>query len=248
MVKISVVTPTIRGDESLKLIDKSLLQQTFRDFEWIVCSPSKPSFDCIWVEDTFKGGYWGLNRAYNALFKASRGELIVTWQDWIYSKPDTLDKFWTNYKNTNGCISGVGGQYSDLDEYGKPVNKVWADPRRTSKYGSFYECIFNDCEWNLAAIPKKHIYTVGGMDEKLDFLGFGGDQLQICERMNDAGVKFYLDQTLESFTLRHDRKDFGGQEKWDDNHVVLNGKYDLRKEELKRSGEWPDIGMLKYRQ
>jgi hypothetical protein len=57
--------------------------------------------------------------------------------------------------------------------------------------------------------------------------------------MDKVGTKFYLDQTNESYTLRHNRDDFGGQKEWDNNHVLFNGKYDKRKAELKLSGEWP---------
>ena len=84
------------------------------------------------------------------------------------------------------------------------------------------------------------------MDEKLDFLGFGGDQLQTCERLNDAGSRFYLDQTLESSTIRHNRSDFGGQEEWDSKHVLFQqdgdmSVYDRRKLELKLQGKWPKL-------
>jgi hypothetical protein len=141
----------------------------------------------------------------------------------------------------NGCISGVGDQYKSLDAFGKPYDKVWSDPRRTLKYGTFYECQWNDCEWNLAAIPRKLFFAVGGMDEKLDFLGYGGDQMQISDRMSDMDYHFYLDQTIESYTLRHTRDDFGGQEHWDDNHTLFNGKYFERKNELIEKKQWPTL-------
>ena len=82
------------------------------------------------------------------------------------------------------------------------------------------------------------------MDEELDFLGFGGDQLQLCERLNDLGFKFFLDQANESFTIRHGRESFGGEEKWNKDHVLLNGKYDERKDELKQKGIWPCLTYL----
>jgi hypothetical protein len=86
---------------------------------------------------------------------------------------------------------------------------------------------------------------VGGMDEGLDFLGYGGDQLQVGERLDAMGTKFYIDQTNESFTIRHGREDFGGQEAWDKNHILFNGKYDARKNELIKQGKWPILDYLK---
>lgn len=240
MVKISIVTPTVRRD-SLELIKRSLEHQVFKDFEWLVCSPF-PVKEATWIKDDFEGGFWSLNRAYNKLFNKAQGELVVSWQDNIWVPPPGLKKFWEAYRKhgDKAVFSGVGDQYSQIDEYCKPFIKVWADPRKTDKYGEFYRCMWNDCEWNFAAFSKKAIYDIGGMDEKLDFLGYGGDQLQVCERWNDDGYEFWLDQTNESFTLRHGRK-----KNWDKNNVLQNGKYDKRKEELKESRYWPHLEYLK---
>lgn len=238
-IKISVITPTIRL-KGLELVEKSLYEQDFKNFEWLICSKEKPSLNFDnkkwrWIKDDFEGGYWTLNRAYNKLFKESKGSLIVTWQDYIYSKPDALTKFWLNYLSTDkkGLISGVGDQYSKLDKYGRPQVKAWNDPRKRLDNGSFYKCMWNDMEWNFASFPRQAIYDIGGMDEELDFRGVGGDQLQVCERWESLGYDFYLDQTNESFTLRHGREDFGGEEKWNSKHVLFNGEYEKRKQEIK---------------
>lgn len=248
MVKISVVSPTIR-EPGLNIVKRALENQTFDDFEWLVGSPFvlKKNYTKLpfkWIEDDFEFGHWTLNRMYNKLFKNCEGELIVTLQDWIWVEPDGLQKFWDNYEKTKGIISGVGDQYEKEGKYGKPEIKIWSDPRKTDKYGSFYECMPNDVEWNWAAIPKAAIYAVGGMDEQLDFEGFGGDQLQIGERMDALGWRSFLDQTNESFTIRHDRKDYGGQQEWDDNHVLFNGKYLKRRQFLIESGQWPVLPYL----
>lgn len=240
-MKISVITPTIRK-KGLLIVEKALKKQTLKDFEWIIGSPFNPQIKWAkWIKDKFTDGYWSLNRMYNLLLKSAKSDLIASWQDFIYAPPDTLQKIVDNLERygKQSLVSGVGDQFATVDKHGKPIIKVWSDPRKNKRYGSFYECVYNDCEWNLAGFWKEAILSVGGMDEKLDFLGYGGDQLQTCERLNDAGHHFYLDQTMESFTLRHNRSDFGGQKEWDKNHVILNGKYDQRKKELKRSGKWP---------
>ena len=260
MPKISILTPTIRPD-GLEIIAKALKKQTFQDFEWLIGSPFNPVIEKAtwnedenhwtqnnlatrtikWVQDDFEGGFWSLNRIYNKLFKEAKGEILVSWQDWVYANPDALEKFVENVGKTNGVVSGVGDQYESVNKWGKPQIKIWSDPRKTNKYGSFYECNPNDAEWNFCAFPKEAIIEVGGMDEELDFLGYGGDQLQVGERMDACGIKFFLDQTNESFTVRHDRSDFGGQESWDKNHVLFNGQYDKRKQALKESGQWPKL-------
>lgn len=239
-IKVSVVTPTIRPD-GLPLVEKALAHQNFKDFEWLIGSPFKPkvAIPHRWVRDNYIGGFWTLNRIYNQLFRKAKGEIIVTWQDYIWAPPEALQKFVAAVKRTFSPVSGVGDQYAKVDELLRLYDKVWADPRKTSRYGSFYECTWKDCEWNFAAFPRALIFVIGGMDEELDFRGYGGDQYQVCERWNDAGISFYLDQANESFTLRH-----GRDKDWDKNHVLFNGEYERRKKELKESGEWPILDYL----
>lgn len=248
-MKISVITPSIRKD-GLDIVKKALENQTFdkNEFEWLVCSPSPlpkrfTKLNYTWVDDDSEHGFWALSRSYNKLFEAAEGELIVSLQDWIHIEPDGLQKFWENYEKMGpkSIITGCGDQYERLDKWGKPEIKIWSDPRKTEKYGSFYELgNFDDIEFNWCCFPKQAVLDVGGADNILDFLGFGADLYQMADRLNDfGGYKFYIDQTNESFSIRHDRKDYGGQLYWNENHVLLNHKYDIRKKQLIETDNWP---------
>lgn len=250
MINISIVTPSVRPD-GIVLVDKSLSNQTYKNFEWLICGPEtlRKDFEARIKHNKYrylgnpplkKGMYWDLNFSYNRMFKKAKGELIVSLQDNIWIPPNGLSKFWYAYKQTGGAISGVGDQYLRLGEYGKPEVKVWEDPRKRSDLGDLYKCMPNDHEWNWGCFPKEAIFKIGGMDEELDFLGVGGDQLQAMERMFEAGYETYLDQTNESFTLRH-----GRPKDWDKNHVLFNGAYDKRKVELKGLGKWPILDYLR---
>lgn len=252
---ISIITPTIRKD-GLDVVRKAVSKQKFDGtFEWLIGSPFDPEIpEATWVKDDFEGGYWSLNRIYNKLFRQAQGELFVTWQDWIYAPPTGLAQFWHSYKQTDSIVSGVGDQYESVNKWGKPEVKIWSDPRKAFKHPSgstFYEIFSNDCEWNWAAIPRIYIYEVGGMDETLDFLGFGGDQLQICERMDAMGYKFYIDQTNESFTIRHGRESYGGEDRWNGKHVLFSitdsglTVYDERRLILQAAGMWPKLDYLR---
>lgn len=242
--KVSIVTPSIRID-GLYVLKEALEEQTFKDFEWLICSPTDPGIrSARWIPDKFTEGFWTLNRAYNSLFKHSQGELIVTLQDWIWIAPDGIEKFVISNPKLDRIISGVGDQYESIDSMGKPHVKIWSDPRKNTEFGSFYECNWNDIEWNYASFPKAFIFEIGGMDEKLDFLGYGGDQFQVGERWESLNKLTYLDQSNESFTIRHDRSAFGGQLVWDSNHVLFNRKYDERKAELIAQGKWPVLDYL----
>jgi len=250
-MKITMVTPSIRP-KGLEITASAVSKLNFTDFEWLVGSPFVPKIDVddisnySWVEDDFQGGFWSLNRIYNKMFKKARGEIIVTLQDWIWVPPDGLQKFVDTLDalRGEGIISGVGDQYERMGEF-KPEINIWSDPRKNKEHGSFYECFPNDAEWNWCAFPKKYIFAAGGMDEELDFLGYGGDQFQVGERWDDMGYKFYLDQENESFTVRHDRSDFGGEDEWDKNHVLFNETYDKRKEKLIKKKKWPVLSYLK---
>lgn len=246
--RITVITPSVRK-EGLDIVAQALKQQTLKDFNWIVCCPFEyeipEGIDGVVFKDDFEGGFWSLNRAYNWMVANAEGELIVSLQDWISVPPDGLQKFWDCHVLVpDGVISGVGDQYERTDKWGNPEVKIWSDPRKNDKNGSFYECYPNDCEWNWAAIPRKWFFEIGGMDNELDFLGYGGDQLQAVERMDALGAKFYLDQSNESFTVRHDRSKHGGQDNWDKNHVLFNGKYDKRKADLIATKQWPRLRYL----
>jgi hypothetical protein len=242
---ISVITPA-KTNKGLKIIADSLKKQTFTDWEWLICCPEEPielglpeDKDITWLLDEFKGGYWTLNRAYNWLASEARGELLVSWQDFIQVNPDGLQKFWdAHLVHPNDLITGVGDQYEKI-ENGKPINKIWFDPRKTKEYGTFYEITYLSCEYNWCAIPKNAINEIGFADSVLDFLGYGAELFEFGDRYNDFGGHFWIDQTNESFTLRQERlyKD------WDRYNVLMNGTgiYWKRKEELKKEGLWPNL-------
>lgn len=251
MRSISVITATARED-SLKLAKESLDRQTLLtkgedEFEWIIISPiadkfhlQQASYPVKILKDPpkKKGNYWSLNAAYNKAIREAQGELIVFLQDFIMISPTGLEQFWEDYEKTNGCITGVGDQYESVDEMGKPTVKVWSDPRKRLDQGSFYECNFVDFELNWGCSPKKVLVDIGGFDEDLDKFA-GMDNISVAERLNDIGVRFYIDQSCESFTVRHERLP-----DWDRNHA-MHGAYEKRKRELKKQSVWPRLSYLK---
>lgn len=205
-------------------------------WQWIVISPLDIEDDTALVlKDPPKseGDYWSFNKAMNEAIRHSEGELIVSVQDFTEFKPDGLEKFWFYFTNgyDRSLISGVGDKY---DEDGQ---KIWTDPRRTDKYGTFYECFPNDIEFNYCAVPRQAFYDVGGFDEYLDKFA-GMDHISVQERLNDLGYKFYLDQTNESMSLHH-----GRLPEWDNNHA-MHGGYQARKKDLIERKIWPKLSYL----
>lgn len=235
--KITVLTPTIRP-KGLALVEKALNRQTFTEFEWLVGTRRD-----LWenttrgrlVVDDFKGGYWSLNRIYNKMVRYSRGELLVSWQDYTFSDPTTLEKFWLHYKtNPNALVTAVGNKY----ETEKFMVQTWQDPRERDDQGSFYDCYPWDIEANLCSIPKNSIMTVGGFDEQMDFEGFGFDARGVFERIDMMGGEFKIDQSIKSYSLNHDRP-----EGWDENNMI--GKWTEYKRDQIDSGRYPVLRYLK---
>lgn len=216
-MKISVITPSVR-EEGLEMVSKCLKRQTFTDYEWLVCSPFDYK-EAKWVPEPVKLGtdYYNLNKAMNALYKASEGELLVQITDWIYFPPDALEKLWRHYEeNPKSLVSAVGNQYERV-ENNKPEGLVWVDPRKRLDLGTYYEVNPIDMEFCLGSLPKQAVYDVGGVDEAYD-QGAAVGEKELCLRMDKLGYKFYIDQALEYRALKHPRL----SEKWDDKYKIAS--------------------------
>lgn len=195
-----------------------------------------------------------LNHAQNQAYLQSRGELIVLLQDYIAIKPDALEKFWLQYQaNPKAFVSGVGHQYGrpGRDQVtdpvglitvfakpfeGRPELIVWSDPRKTDNYGSFYPCNPPDWEANWAMLPRKMIEDIGGWDESYDGVGHAWDNCSIAERAFMLGYEPYLDQSNESFSIRHE--DFFDHPLKRENHHAI-AQYHTAKLQQIREGKLP---------
>lgn len=209
-MEISVITCTARGKDGLSLVEKALKRQSFTGFEWIIQNKSEPLDGCV----------WSLNRDYNTAIKRCKGDIIVSWQDYTYACPDTLERFYNHWVSNNHIlVSAVGNKYLD-DTF---MVETWRDPRIRRDNGTFYPCYFNDIEFNLCMIPKDAIYSVGGFDEELDMF-YGMDGYSVVDRLNMIGqYDFYLDQSIQSYSLEHGRPD-----QWEEKNAI-HGPYNMRR-------------------
>lgn len=182
-----------------------------------------PRLTYIRQSDKREGAYTNLAHADNEGFAACRGKLVVLLQDYIWIPPYSLDKFWEAHLalKGNALISGVGHQYDHPGKdfisdpngkitvfkepfEGRPENQVWTDPRMRTDQGTFYETSPVNWEANYAAIPRRALEDLGGMDEEYDFVGFAYDNVNIAQRAEMLGYKTYLDQTNECRAIEHD--------------------------------------------
>ena len=195
---ISVISCSVRS-KGLGLVKKALSRQTYKDFEHIIQRR----------ESDLGDKYWTLYSDYNKAVKKAKGDLIVSWQDYTYAKPDTLEKFAVHYEQEPKTIVGaVGNKYAD-DTW---AVMTWKDPRERDDQGSYYNVNHVDIEWNLCSIPREAIYEVGGFDESLDYYSSlcGLDVLQRLWLI--GGYEYKLDQTIKSYSLEH-----GRLPKWQEN-------------------------------
>jgi hypothetical protein len=215
---ISIITPSVRP-EGLNIIEKCLKRQDFDGtWEWIVVMPKEnhekltvtPS---LLLEDPPRalGDFWSLCKGWNLAYARSKGKLLVKIQDKIWFHHDTLSRFWFHYQNNPKALIGAwGNQYSDVDEYGKPINVVWTDPRWRGDI-SFQSVPPSEMEMTMCSIPKQALEECGGIDEEYDKAN-GAQEKEMCFRLRKLGWEFYIDHTIEYRAQHHGRL----TENWDD--------------------------------
>ena len=164
---ISVITPSIRK-EGLKIVEDSLKQQTFRDFEWIV-RYSEPKEKC------------DLCHQLNQALKLAKGKWVVMWQDWITAPEDGLEKF-LKVADEKKFITGSMGITKDW----KTIKWDWRAYRSGFQEIQFYEW---EADWAIA--PLKAFYELGGYDEEYDNY-WGMENVNLAFRAKKLGYTFWV--------------------------------------------------------
>lgn len=230
MPKISVITPAVR-EEELELNRQSLLQQTFKDFEWIVCSPFPYLPEGILpfkhVGDPPKnpGDFMGENKAYNELFKLVNGELVVTLNDSIWLKPNALEVFWKHYQeDPMSCVAFMGNHYEKVID-GVGYNITYKDIRPNQFHSDFEPTKIIPFDACCSSIPAAAVKAVGKIDPIWD---------QYC----CFGIREFMTQVVRLGYSLYMSKESGylGQK-----HTKLYDKEDLWNEKFER-------GEMFYRQ
>lgn len=172
-MKISVLTPSIRCN-GLEIVRIGLLQQTFKDFEWLT--------------EINVSGKHDLNAAYNRMLKRATGELVVSLQDYIKINPDFLQKWWEAYiENPDTFMTAPVGKVDNLN-YGGDTKWDWRAYRNDETTN------IRDCEWNCweidnGAAPLAALKAIGGFDEALDG-HWSADNVNVGCRAQLAGYTF----------------------------------------------------------
>lgn len=167
-MKISVITVSIRP-KGLEITQKSLAEQTFKDFEWLqeVSIPEK--------------GH-DLNAAYNRALRRARGELVVSLQDYIKPNPQLLEKFWGAYEKDKRTFFTA--------PVGKTANEDFSGPFKWD-WRAFEDAKVSWQHWEIdsGAAPLSALKEIGGFDEILDG-HWSTDNVNVGYRAYLAGYKF----------------------------------------------------------
>lgn len=181
MPKISVLTPTIRGDKALQPNQESLLSQTFDDYEWLIEKSDGTKHD--------------LNATFNKLLRGAKGELIVFMEDYTKATTNGLQKFWDAYQqNPNTFFTAPLGKTLNWQ------NIEW-DWRA---YADLTEINYANWEIDWGAAPRKALQAVGGFDEELDKY-WSGDNVNVGYRAYLNGYKFQNIFDNPAVALDHDK-------------------------------------------
>jgi GT2 family glycosyltransferase len=181
-MKISILTPSIRP-EFLNITQKSLEEQTYTDFEWL-------------VEVGLHQGRFTLPEDMNKMLKRAKGDIIVSLQDCISISPDALEKIASLAFAQTGYTFPVGKSKEGL--FGKNVKWDW---RKTRPMGD--PITGNMFEIDFAAAPKQMFYDIGGFDERF-CEGWSFDNVELAWRAVAAGYTFYHSTITEGVAVDHD--------------------------------------------
>lgn len=185
-MQISVLTPSIRK-EGLEVVEKTLLAQTFRDFEWI------PLYDA-------PGQKPSLCKAMNTGLRRSTSDLILFIQDYIQLPEDGLQRILEAHKRyPTAAFTFPVGKSDVLDYKREAIRWDW-------RFGRDKDAQIPYSEWeiDLACIPRGFITMVGGFDEDYDD-GFGWENVDMAYRLYKKGVTFRVCKETYGIAYDHDK-------------------------------------------
>ncbi len=162
-MKFTVFTPTYNRAHTLTRVYESLLEQTFKDFEWLVIDDGSTDdtpqlmehlYNC--VGKAFPIEYWGLSRnrgkhiAHNFALKVAQGEFLVVADsdDWITPNAlERMDHHWSRLPDParycgvaglcadrNGVV--IGTKYPDAATYSTLRERKYLHKVKGEKWGS----------------------------------------------------------------------------------------------------------------
>jgi hypothetical protein len=178
MARLSILTPSIRP-QFLDRTQRTLEQQTFTDFEWL-------------VEIGLRTGGFTLPSDMNRMLRRARGDIVLILQDCITVPPDALEK--------------IAGLDHSRKAYTYPLQRIddgGYDWRKYKAEATGVELTPNQWETDLASAPLSLFEDIGGYDEDFNN-GWSWDNVEVAWRAGAAGYKFEVSRITEGKAFSHD--------------------------------------------
>lgn len=130
------------------------------------------------------------------MLRRAKGELIVSYQDFIKIKDDGLERFWKAYQeNKDTFFTAPVGKTNKTDFTGNPKWDWRKHPESRMDWTMW------EIDWGCA--PLSALKQIGGFDEELDkFWSF--DNVNVGCRADLAGFKFGCIKDNEAVAYDHD--------------------------------------------
>lgn len=191
-MKISIVIPTFNRLDSLKVVLPSLLDQTYGDYEILLCDAGSSDGTGEWVASLgsekirfLPGADSGRAGARNRGLQNALGEVILFTDADIIADPRLLESHAMRHqRGGQRSVVGCEIQVKSLDEYERfrqnPAAHARHKPTRR-KLPWHYFLTGN------ASAPRQVLLDVGGFDQA--FQGYGHEDLELGYRIQKAGLQ-----------------------------------------------------------
>lgn len=185
---ISILTVTKRNGW-FDLAVKSLKNQTYKDFEWIIVyepNVELQSTDEIknykWVPAPPKKAHSNLSASNNEGLRNCTGDYVLFYQDFIELEPDTLEKLVANIDDETFITTAT-------------INPDGNKDQRYTGIDTLREIKPAEWEENVGMAPMKVLKELGGYDEGYDE-GWAWNNVNVAERAELLGCTFLIDESI----------------------------------------------------
>jgi hypothetical protein len=224
MPKLTVATPTIRV-LGAQVTYASLQKQTFRDFEWLICTPASlvntmqlffPSAT-VYADPPLPNNY--ITRTYaasNLLATRANSDVVVSCMDYTELSSNALANLYDNYCHDPKRIYCVFGDfYHSIDIETFEFYDFGFTNRCHPDSDGGHPITARQFDSAFAYIPKCAYYEVGGIDEMYDMY-FGNGEKDFVARLEKIGYEICTDHSIiMKGYLSHGRVEGWRQELWD---------------------------------
>ncbi|WP_456441513.1 glycosyltransferase family 2 protein [Psychroserpens sp.] len=148
--KFTVFTPVFNCEQSIAKVHESLVNQTYKDFEWLIINDGSTDNSHEVIEQLIKNSPLNINYVNNVVNKhklscfiqgisLAKGELFLTFDGDDECYPNALDVFNTEYSNVSDELKDKVVAVTGLceDQHGKRVGDLFPeDPYYSSTFKS----------------------------------------------------------------------------------------------------------------